>query len=207
HKVTSVSTSMAFLFAIFLTIIYTPLVVANIIERARKRSPTQRMALQWLDPTDDLRILLCLHGPQNVPSAINFMEISRGTVDPGMTVFVTDMIELTDRIAVTLGHSDGVEAVTVTDPTVMDMREEITRAMEGYVEVDGEGISVRRMLALATLNNMPQDICTMAEELMVSIVVLPFHKDQEMASRLSIGHSGFRHVNRKVKLTNTAFSK
>ncbi|KAL6960072.1 hypothetical protein U1Q18_049709 [Sarracenia purpurea var. burkii] len=131
-----------------------PLVVANIIERARKRSPTQRMALQWLDPTDDLRILLCLHSPQN---------ISRGTTDPGMMVFVTDMIKLTNRIAATLGHIDGVEAVMVTDPTVMDMREEIMRAMEGYVEVDGEGISVRRMLVLATLNDMHQDICIIAE--------------------------------------------
>ncbi|KAL6960073.1 hypothetical protein U1Q18_049710 [Sarracenia purpurea var. burkii] len=135
------------------------------------------------------------------------MEISRGIADPSMMVFLTNMIELTDRITVTLGHSDGAEAVTVTDPTVMDMRKEIMRAMEGNVEVDGEGISVRRMLALATLNNMHQDICIMAEELMVSIVVLPFHKDQEMDGRLSIGHSGFRHVNRKVKLTNTAFSE
>ncbi|GFZ02678.1 hypothetical protein Acr_15g0012860 [Actinidia rufa] len=40
-NITSISTSMAMLFANFLTIIYTSMVVANIIEHAGKRSPTQ----------------------------------------------------------------------------------------------------------------------------------------------------------------------
>ncbi|XP_057497657.1 cation/H(+) antiporter 28-like [Actinidia eriantha] len=198
NNITSISTSIAMLFATFLTIVYTPIVVANIIERARKHSPTQRMALQWLDPTTELRILLCLRGPQNVPSAINFTEISRGPADPGLVVYFTDMIELTDRVAATLAHGGGVEAVTVTDPAVMDMREEITKAVEAYVAEDSEGISVKRMMALATMNSMHQDICILVEELGVSLLVVPFHKDQQADGRLGIGHTGFRHVNRKV---------
>ncbi|CAL5381442.1 unnamed protein product [Camellia sinensis] len=198
NKITSISTSIAMLFATFLTIIYTPLVVANIIERARKRSPTQKMAVQWLDPANDLRILLCLHGPQNVPASINFMEISRGTVDPGIMVYVTDMIELTDQIAATLAHGEGMDAVTVTDQGVTDMREQITKAVQAYVDENGEGINLKRMLALATINNMHQDICILAEDLLVSLIILPFHKDHQADGRLNVGHSGFRHVNRKV---------
>ncbi|PIM98474.1 putative K+/H+-antiporter [Handroanthus impetiginosus] len=197
-NLTSISTSIAMVFATFLTIIYTPLVVANIIKRARKRSPTQRMALQWHNPSNELRILLCLHGPQNVSSAINFMEISRGPSDPGILVYLTDMIELTDRIAATLAHTGGVDTVTVTDPTVVEMREQITNNVNSYLNEDGEGITVRRMLALSTLNSMHQDICILAEDLMVSLIVLPFHKQQEAGGRLNMGHSGFRHVNRKV---------
>ncbi|KAF5952433.1 hypothetical protein HYC85_010377 [Camellia sinensis] len=197
NKITSISTSIAMLFATFLTIIYTPLVVANIIERARKRSPTQKMAVQWLDPANDLRILLCLHGPQNVPASINFMEISRGTVDPGIMVYVTDMIELTDQIAATLAHGEGMDAVTVTDQGVTDMREQITKAVQAYVDENGEGINLKRMLALATINNMHQDICILAEDLLVSLIILPFHKDHQADGRLNVGHSGFRHVNRK----------
>ncbi|XAR63458.1 hypothetical protein NMG60_11023398 [Bertholletia excelsa] len=193
------STSMAILFAIILTIIYAPLVVANIIERARKRSPTQRMALQWLDHSTELRVLLCLHGPHNVPPAINFVEMSRGAADPGIMVYVTDMIELTDKIAATLAHGQGVDTVTVTDPEVMKMREQITEELEAYASMNSDqGIGVKRMLALATMNNMYQDICLLAEELLVSLVILPFHKGQEPDGRLGVGHPGFRHVNRKV---------
>ncbi|KAK6155965.1 hypothetical protein DH2020_010213 [Rehmannia glutinosa] len=197
-NLTSISTSISMVFATFLTIIYAPMVVANIIQRARKRSPTQRMALQWLSPANELRILLCLHGPQNVSSAINFMGISRGPTDPGILVYVTDMIELTDRIAATLAHTQGVDTVTVTDPAVVEMREQITNGVSCFVNEDGDGITVRRMLALSTLNSMHQDICILAEDLMVSLIILPFHKQQEVGGRLNMGHSGFRHVNRKV---------
>lgn len=185
-------------FATFLTIIYAPLVVANIIQRARKHAPTQRMALQWLDPSDELRILLCLHGSQNVSSAINFMAISRGPSDPGILVYLTDMVELTDKIAATLAHPEGVDAVTVTDPAVVQMREQITNTVNSYLNDDGNGITVRRMLALSTLSSLHQDICILAEDVMVSLIVLPFHKQQEPGGRLNLGHSGFRHVNRKV---------
>lgn len=101
---TSVSTSLSLLFTTILTTIYAPLVVASIIKRARKHAPTQRMALQWLSPSNELRVLLCLHGPQHIASAANFMGIVRGPSDPGIMVYLADMIELTDRIAATLAH-------------------------------------------------------------------------------------------------------
>lgn len=186
------------IFVTLLSIIYTPLVVQNIIKRARKRSPTQKRALQWLNAANELRILLCIHGPQNSKSAINFMEISRGPTDPGIRVYVTDMIELTDKITATLARGEGTEGVTVTDPEVVRMREEVTSAVKCYLEEDREGISVRRMMALSTLNNMHQDICMLAEDLLASLIVLPFHKDQEDDGSLVIAKAGFRNVNRKV---------
>lgn len=197
-NLTSISTSITMVFATFLTIIYAPLVVANIIQRARKRSPTQRMALQWLSPSTELRILLCLHGTQHISSAVNFIGISRGPSDPGIMVFVTDMVELTDKIAASLAHTQGVDTVTVTDPTVVEMREQITNGINGYLNDDGDGITLRRMLALSTLNSMHQDVCILAEDLMVSLIILPFHKQQVEGGRLNMGHPGFRHVNRKV---------
>ncbi|KAL9176724.1 hypothetical protein ABFS82_01G014600 [Erythranthe guttata] len=194
----STSTSIGMVFATFLTIIYAPMVVANIIQRARKRSPTQRMALQWLAQSHELRVLLCMHGPQNISSVANFVGISRGPADPGLLVYLTDMVELTDRIATTLAHTQGVDTVTVTDPAVVEMREEITNGINAYLNEDGDGITVKRMLALSTLNSMHQDVCILAEDLMVTLIILPFHKQQEIGGRLNMGHSGFRHVNRKV---------
>lgn len=167
-NIISMSTSIVLVFVTFLTIIYTPVVVAKIIERARKRSPTQKMALQWLNPTNELRILLCIRSPQNVFSAINFMEISRGPANPGIMVYLTDMIELTDKIAATLtqgrgvGAGVGVDAVTVTDPAVVEMREKISKDVHAYLSEDCEGINLQRMMALSTINNMHQDISILA---------------------------------------------
>lgn len=205
-NITSMSTSITMVISTLLTVVYAPLIVAKIIERARKQSPTQRMALQWLHPTNELRILLCLRGSQNVMSAINFMEICRGPVDPGIMVYITDMVELTEQIAATLTHGQGLDGVAVTDPDVVEMREQITNTIDAYLSENKDGISHQRMLALSTINNMHQDVCILAEDLQVSLIVLPFHKQQEADGRLNAGHSGFRHVNRKVEVIRTLFA-
>lgn len=195
---TSVSTSLSLVFATLLTIVYAPLIVSNIIKRARRHAPTQRMALQWLSPSSELRVLMCLHGTQHIGAAANLMAISRGPSDPGILVHLTDMVELTDRIAATLAHNEGMDTVTVTDPAIVEMREQITNGVNAYLDEDGDGITTRRMLALSTLSNMHQDVCILTEDLSVSLIVLPFHKQQEPGGRLNLGHVGFRHVNRKV---------
>ncbi|PHT54509.1 hypothetical protein CQW23_08971 [Capsicum baccatum] len=197
-NIISMSTSISLVFVTFLTIIYTPVVVAKIIERARRRSPTQKMALQWLSTPNELRILLCIHSPRDVFSAINFMEISRGPANPGIMVYLTDMIDLTDKIAATLTQRVGADAVTVTDPTVVEMREKITKDVNAYLTENGEGIHLQRMMALSTLNNMHQDISILAEDLLVHLVILPFHKNQGEDGRLQVGNLSFRHINRKV---------
>ncbi|XP_050386801.1 LOW QUALITY PROTEIN: cation/H(+) antiporter 28 [Argentina anserina] len=195
---TSTSTSTVMVIAIFFTIVHAPSVVAQIIKRARRRAPTHRMSLQLLDPSSELRILLCLHGPQNVRTAINFIEISRGTPDPGIVVFVTDMIELTDQIAATLVKEAGVNTMTVTDEEVTEMRDQVTTAVQSYVDDNENGITLGRLLALSTFNGMPQDICILAEDSTVALIILPFHKTRSADGTLDGGHSGFRFVNRKV---------
>ncbi|XP_010068968.2 cation/H(+) antiporter 28 [Eucalyptus grandis] len=191
------SASIGMILVIFFTVVHAPSVVANIIKRARKRSPTHRMALQWLDPSSELRMLLCLRGPQDVSSIINFMEISRGTADPGMVVYVTDMIELTDQIAATLVHGE-MDSITVTDKAVTEMRDQITSAVQSFVEDNGDGITLRRMLALSPFSIMPRDICNLAEDLLISLIILPFHKCQRADGTFDAGHPGFRFVNRKM---------
>lgn len=194
------STSIGMILVIFFTVVHAPSVIANIIKRARKRSPMHRMALQWLDPSSELRMLLCLRGPQDVSSIINFMEISRGTADPGIMVYVTDMIELTDQIAATLVHGE-MDNITVTDKAVTEMRDQITSAVQSFVEDNGDGITLRRMLALSPLSIMPRDICNLAEDLLISLIILPFHKCQRADGTFDAGHPGFRFVNRKVILS------
>ncbi|XP_071722677.1 cation/H(+) antiporter 28-like [Rutidosis leptorrhynchoides] len=196
--VISDTTCNSILFVIFLSIIHHPYVVANVIRRGGKSMPTHGRALQWLDPGHELRILHCLHGPDHVPATVNLVEVSRGPAEPGVLVYVTDMVELTDTIATTLVHSGGDNTVTVTDKAVTELRDQITAALNEYMQDNGQGISIKRMLALSTFNNMSQDISVMAEDLMVSLIILPFHKNRKENGALDEGHPGFRYVNRKV---------
>ena len=192
------STGIGLVIAIFFTVVHAPAVVAHIIKRARRKVPTRRMSLQLLDPSSELRILLCLHGPDNISASINFMEISRGKSDPGILVYVTEMIELNDHIAVTVERGEGVETTNVKDKEVMEMRDQITSSFQAYINEDGDGVTLKRTVAVSTINKMAQDICTLAEDLMIALIILPFHKIQCKDGKLDGGNQGFRYVNRKL---------
>ncbi|KAL1300328.1 hypothetical protein HN51_045029 [Arachis hypogaea] len=194
----TISTCIGMIIASFVTIVQAPYVIANIIKRARKRTHTHQMALQLLDQSSELRILLFVHGPHNIPASINFMEISRGTTDPGILIYVADMIELTDELSATLERDEGVHMATIKDKKVMDMRDQVTNSFQSYVAINGDGVTLKRTMALSTINNMPQDICVLAEDLMISLLILPFHRIQRQDGTLDAGNQSFRYVNRKV---------
>ncbi|KAL2330775.1 hypothetical protein Fmac_018356 [Flemingia macrophylla] len=194
----SVSTVIVMVISTFLTVLPVPAIVANIIRRAKKRAPTHRLAIQLLDPSSELRILLCVHGPPNVPASINLVEITKGTADAGIVVYVTDMIELTDEISDTFERDEGLHAATLKDKEVMDMRDQVTKSFQDYVMENDDGITLKRTMALSTINTMPQDICILAEDLMIALVILPFHRTQREDGKFDAGNSGFRYVNRKV---------
>ncbi|KAE8702025.1 DNA-directed RNA polymerase II subunit RPB11 [Hibiscus syriacus] len=191
------TTCISMVFVFFLSIVHTPFVVKHIIERARQLVPVQRMTLQCLDPTSELRILLCVHGPHNVPSCINPMEVTRGQPNPGLRVYVTDMVELTEKLAETLEQEEGTDNMVTTDKSVIEMREQITRAFRSYVDENTIGITLGRSHVLSTISGMVRDLTMMADDLMVTLILLPFHKSLNADRTHDSGSPAFRYVNRK----------
>ncbi|KAJ4971518.1 hypothetical protein NE237_004617 [Protea cynaroides] len=177
------------------SILYIPLVVTFLVKWGRIRDQNL-MGLQRLDPSNELRMLLCFHGTQNVPTAISILEVSRGL--SSVTVYATDMVELTDRVAATLAPGEGLDAVTVCDEIVVSMREQITNAINTHITQSSEGITLHRALVVSPFGNMHEEICNLAEDFQASIIILPFHKNQRVNGKMDDGHIGYRQLNRKV---------
>ncbi|XP_056690747.1 cation/H(+) antiporter 28 isoform X2 [Spinacia oleracea] len=197
NQLITYSTCISMILAILFKIIYIPIIARQIIRRGRKRFPNQPLALQWHDPDKELRILIGFHGPENVPCAINFMEISKESGDPGMVVYATDMIQLTDEIAATL-VSGGIDMVEVTDETVIKNRDKITTSLHEYIQDSEDDITLQRAMALATFNNMHQEIINLAEDSFITLIILPFHIGLPNVNNTHSGNDAFRYVNRKV---------
>ncbi|WKA02369.1 hypothetical protein VitviT2T_020566 [Vitis vinifera] len=198
-EIITASTGLVMILTSMLTIIHTPKVIEHIIKRARKHTPRHRKTLQWLEPSTELRIMICIRGPQNVSSTIRLIEMSQGTPNLGLAIYVTDMIELTEKVAATAVNGEGMNTLTVMNKSVRQMREQITGEIEAYMAENGEGVTIRRMMALSMLTRMHQDICVLAKDLMVSLIILPFHKNRREDGKFDgSGLSGFRNVNRKV---------
>ncbi|KAG2631119.1 cation/H(+) antiporter 28-like [Panicum virgatum] len=192
---------MAIIFMVALNVAVTPMVGVGIASWARRSVQWRLMGLQHHDPSTELRLVVGLHGPQDVPTLVFLMEaLRRGGGGGGLAAYAVDMVQLTDQTAAAIVRGGGFDGVTVVDEEVSEMRKLIGEALDAYqVECDnGGGVKVRRLLALSAFPNMHSDICICAEDAMAALVLLPFHKAQRLDGSMDAGRFGFRLVNQKV---------
>ncbi|RZC60603.1 hypothetical protein C5167_022373 [Papaver somniferum] len=200
---------LVFLLHAVLSISVIPYIMKFVIQKAQMELTHPLMALQWFDSNSELRMLVGIHGHQNVPTTINLMEISRGSGSPCISVYLTDLIEMNDKHSAVFipdyqeddcpSSAAAVDAnVTMADESVVNMRDQITNMILTYVQKSGGGVNVHRLLAISKFSNMHQDIYNLAEAVQASLIILPYHRNQRKDGKMGNIHHGFRHVNRKV---------
>ncbi|XP_066360175.1 cation/H(+) antiporter 28-like [Miscanthus floridulus] len=195
---------MAIIFMVALNVAVTPMVGMGIASWARRSVQWRLMGLQHHDPSTELRLVVGLHGPQDVPTLSYIMEALRWGGGAGgggeLAVYAVDMVQMTDQTAAAIVKGGGFDGVTVVDEEVSEMRKLIGEALDAYQAECGGGakVKVRRLLALSSFPDMHSDMCICAEDAMAALVLLPFHKAQRADGSMEPGHHGFRVVNQKV---------
>nr|CAD1843081.1 unnamed protein product [Ananas comosus var. bracteatus] len=187
---------VALFYVVFETVTLTPAAGFAIATWARRGVERRMMmGLQFVSPTSELRIVMGLHGVENIPMAVKFIEAMRPEMGPeDLVVYAVDMVEMTERAAATLVKGEGPDAVTVGDEAIAAMRKEIGEALIAYQQENGDGLKIRRLLAVSSFSDMHKDICSCATDVGAVVIVLPFHKKQKMDGSMDNGHSGFRQV-------------
>ncbi|GMI69782.1 cation/H+ exchanger 20 [Hibiscus trionum] len=193
------------LMALFTTFITTPTVMA-IYKPARRSSALTRRKLRDLTNTDEskdeLRILACLHGLGNVPSIITLIESTRSTKKSKLKLFIMHLVELTERsssiIMVHRARRNGLPFINRFRRG--EWHDRVAGAFQAYSQLGR--VSVRPTTAVSSLSTMHEDICYVAETKRVTMIVLPFHKQQwrgegDQETIENVGH-GWRLVNQRV---------
>ncbi|KAF5471674.1 hypothetical protein F2P56_008447 [Juglans regia] len=192
------------LMALFTTFITTPTVM--VIYKPARGIPI-RMHCKLRDLTsiqnlkDELRVLACVHGLGNVPSLISLIELTRGSTKKSLIkLFVMHLVELTERsssiIMVLRARRNGF-------PFFNRMRQgecydRVVGAFQAYSQLGR--VRVRPTKAISALSTMHEDICHVAEDKRVTMIILPFHKrwrGEHNEIEESVGH-GWRGVNQRV---------
>lgn len=191
------------LMALFTTFITTPTVMAIYKgpgNGGKSDLSHKHRKLANKNPKDQLRILACLHGLQNVPSLITLIESTRSTKKSQLKLFVMHLVELTERsssiIMVQRARKNGL-------PFINRFRrgawhDQVTGAFQAYSQLGR--VSVRPITEISSLSTMHEDICQMADTKRVAIIILPFHKQwkgDDDESIENVGH-GWRLVNQRV---------
>ncbi|KAF3794104.1 Cation/H(+) antiporter 20 [Nymphaea thermarum] len=183
--------------AIFTTFITTPVVIA-LYRPARRTIPYKHRKIERDQPSKDeqLRVLACLYGSQNIPSIITLIEATRGAKQSPMKLYTMHLEELSERpssiIAVLRARRNGVPFWNRTNSET----DQVAVAFEAYEQLSK--VSVRPMRAISSLPTMHEDVCGVARAKRASLIILPFHKQHRANGVLeSLGHD-WRAVNQRV---------
>ncbi|KAL1541236.1 cation/H(+) antiporter 20 [Salvia divinorum] len=127
----------------------------------------------------ELRILACVHGPANIPSLVNLTESTRSADKSSrLKVYVMHLVELTERsssiIMVRRFTQNGFPLINRLRGAGTHLADRAAAAFQAYSNLGR--VSIRPATAISALATMHEDICHVAEEKAVAMIVLPFHR-------------------------------
>lgn len=172
--------------------------VVSLIYKPRKRFiPYKKRTVQSSRLDVELRVLVCIHAPRNVPTIINLLEATHPHKRSPICAYVLHLVELTGRasamLIVNATRQSGGPALNKTQAQT----EHIITAFQNFEEHVGY-VSIQPLTAVSPYSTMHEDICNLAEEKRVSTIIIPFHKQQTVDGDMQETNPALRMVNHNL---------
>ncbi|XP_074369187.1 cation/H(+) antiporter 4-like [Apium graveolens] len=142
----------------------------------------------------ELRVLACVHRHDEALAAIKLLEVSNPTRESPIAAYALHLVELLGRASpLIINHSlgqKGSSSSSRSQPTI-DTFTNFENHNRGLV-------NVQVFTAFSLPKYMHQDICSLAFDKMVSLIILPFHRKWNYQGQVILDSSLFRSINRFV---------
>ncbi|KAH7833856.1 hypothetical protein Vadar_010480 [Vaccinium darrowii] len=190
------SFAMMIIVTVAMTASITP-IVTTIYKPARRFVPYKRRSIQRSKPEAELRVLVCIHTPRNVPTIINLLEASHPTKKSPICIYILHLVELTGRAsAMLIVHSTRKSGRPALNRT-QAQSDHIINAFENFEQHVG-CVSVQPLTAISPYSTMHEDICSVAEDKRVAFIIIPFHKQQTVDGGMEATNPAFRTINQNA---------
>ncbi|KAK7282313.1 hypothetical protein RIF29_10985 [Crotalaria pallida] len=190
----------SFAIMVIITVLMTAIIVpaiSIIYKPSRRCAYYKRRTVQMSKPESEFRVLVCIHSPRNVPTMINFLEASNPTKKSPICVYVLHLVELSGRTsAMLIVHNSRKPDYPALNRTEAQS-DHIINAFENY-EQHASFVSVQPLTAISPYSTMHEDICNLAEDKRVSLIIVPFHKQQTVDGGMEATNMAFRGINQNV---------
>ncbi|XP_058764964.1 cation/H(+) antiporter 15-like [Vicia villosa] len=190
----------SFAVMVVITVIMTGVVVpvVSIIYRpSRGNINYKRRSIQISKPDGEFRILVCVHSPRNVPTMINLLEASNPTKNSPICLYMLHLVELSGRTSAMLIVHNTTKPEQVALNRTEAQSDHIITAFKNY-EQNTSFVSVQPLTAVSPYSTMHEDICNLAQEKRVSLIIIPFHKQQTVDGGMEPTNMSFRTINQNV---------
>ncbi|XP_021910828.1 cation/H(+) antiporter 4-like [Carica papaya] len=149
-----------------------PILVKMVYDPSRKYTGYQKRDIIHLKPNSELRILACIHRPDNIAPMINLLEASCPTKDNPVDVYVLHLIELIGQ-ASPLFISHQIQKKKVGTKSYSD---NVIISFNNFQKNFWGLVSVSTFTSISSLECMYEDACTLALDKLTSLILLPFHR-------------------------------
>ncbi|XP_050215390.1 cation/H(+) antiporter 4-like [Mercurialis annua] len=148
-----------------------PILVRKLYDPSRKYAGYQKRNLMNLRSNSELRILMCIHSPDDITAAITVLDATCPTSENPLTVSILHLIKLVGR-ASPLFISHNIQIKNFSDHSYS---ENVIVSFNQYQQKRMGALSISTYTAVSPPKTMHEDICTLALDKLTSLIILPFH--------------------------------
>jgi hypothetical protein len=178
------------------TTIFVPLLVKFLYHPSRKYAGYQKRDIMHCIGNTELRILVCIHKPDNIPAVTKLLSISCPSRERPIAVYVLHLIELIGRDSpIFISHQ--MQKKTMSNKSLYS--EKVILAFNHFEQEDNLGaVSVNIFTSISPLKFMHEDICLLGLDKLTSLIVLPFHRKWSIDGSVESEDNTIRNLNCSV---------
>jgi hypothetical protein len=180
--------------SILVTAIFVPLLVKFMYYPSRKYAGYQKRNIMHCRDSAELRILVCIHRPDNIAAVNKLLEVSCPSSERPLTVYVFHLIELIGRASpIFISHQMQKKAVSNHSYS-----KNVILAFNHFEQGNQGAVLVNIFTSISPLKYMHEDICILALDKLTSLVVLPFHRKWSIDGSVELEDNTWRTLNCSV---------
>ena len=159
----------------------------------------KQRTMETSEDDSEFRIIMCVHESHHLSGMSTLLKLSNSTKLSPITIFALHLVELTGRSSAMLIVHDAYNATNISQPIFERViSDHVTTQSLGSYGRSGSGhpISIQPVTVVSPYATMHREICCVAEDKHVTLIIVPFHKEgcgvdvvQENSSIRTVNHN------------------
>lgn len=176
--------------ATFLLATFMPLAVRRIYTTSTKYGGYQQRNLIHMKPETELPVLVCIHRSDNIVASINLLDAFCPAPERPVKIYALHLVKLIGQfVPAVIAHSK-------QKPSERKSKSDnLIAAFKEFAEARTEAIYLNVFTAMSEPKAMPEEICRVALDKNVSLILLSFHKRWSKAGLISLEDTTIQAVN------------
>ncbi|RDX60784.1 Cation/H(+) antiporter 15, partial [Mucuna pruriens] len=178
-----------------------PLTINAIYKPRKIYKQNKQKTVQNLKAEAELRTLACVHNPRQATGMINMIEACHTTKHSPLRLFALQLVELsggsTSLLAAHINQHNQLQSGEQSLTKAQEDLESITNIFQTYTGAN-ENTVVETHAAASSYSTIHEDIYNVAQEKLVNLILLPFHKQSNIEGILETTNTAFQDINRNV---------